>query len=101
MVWIELMYKAELSEVDQYLEAHHQYLSQYYNAGKFLFSGPTIPREGSIILAQMDRVAAVQVVKNDPFYIHGLADYRVVQFEPNRYGKSFAVLAKTKGKKYP
>lgn len=67
----------------------------------FYFQGQPYLGRGGIILAQMDRVAAVQVVKNDPFYIHGLADYRVVQFEPNRYGKSFAVLAKTKGKKYP
>ena len=41
-----LTYKKPLDEVDQFLQAHREYLAKHYAAGDFITSGPRAPRVG-------------------------------------------------------
>ena len=50
MFIVALTYKAELSEVDQYIDEHISYLEKHYALGKFIASGRKVPRTGGIIL---------------------------------------------------
>jgi uncharacterized protein YciI len=85
MFVIELTYKAPLKDIDASMPAHMRFLKKYYAAGKFLVSGRKIPRDGGIILAvggsreQMEAIA-----KEDPFYVRGLADVRVIEFRASQ-----------------
>lgn len=93
MFVISLTYVCELSEIEQYLEDHIQYLDAQYAKGFFLASGRKEPRTGGVILAQMDSRAALdQVLAQDPFKIHGLAHYEVIEFTPSKTSESLSFL---------
>jgi uncharacterized protein YciI len=81
MFVIELIYKADLSEIDAHMGAHVAFLKKYYTSGQFLVSGRKIPRDGGIILAVgKSREQIEAIIEEDPFHKHGLADFRIIQF---------------------
>jgi len=85
MFVIELIYKAALAEIDRSMPAHVDFLKKYYAAGNFLSSGRKIPRDGGIILAVgRNRQQIEAIVREDPFYERGLADFRIVQFRASQ-----------------
>ena len=85
MFVIELNYKAELAKIDAHMTAHVVFLKKYYASGNFLVSGRKIPRDGGIILAVGGNREEIEaIVKEDPFYVHGLADFRIVEFRASQ-----------------
>jgi uncharacterized protein YciI len=85
MFVIELVYKADLARIDAHMRAHVAFLKKYYDAGNFLVSGRKIPRDGGIILAVgASRQQIESIVTEDPFYTHGLADFRIVEFRASQ-----------------
>jgi uncharacterized protein YciI len=85
MFLIELNYKVDLAEIDAHMTAHVRFLNKYYATGQFLISGRKIPRDGGIILAMGDSRQQIQtIVEEDPFYQHGLADFRIVEFRASQ-----------------
>ena len=88
MIIIELIYKKPLEEVDKYLEAHRVFLDKFYKSGVFVLSGPKTPRTGGVILAKLNKQEGEALIKSDPFYQYQIADYRIVEFEPNRFSNS-------------
>ena len=85
MFVIELIYKAELSEIDAHMKAHMKFLKKYYAAGNFLVSGRKVPREGGIILAVgTSRQEIEGIVQEDPFVQQGLAEFRVIEFRASQ-----------------
>jgi uncharacterized protein YciI len=85
MFVIELTYKATLSEIDARMGAHVIFLNKYYAAGNFLVSGRKIPRDGGIILAVgKSRRHIEAIVEEDPFFEHGLADFRIIEFRASQ-----------------
>jgi uncharacterized protein YciI len=82
---IELRYKVELAEIDAHMKAHVAFLKKYYAAGNFLVSGRKIPRDGGIILAVgRDRAQIEAIIREDPFHVHGLADFRIIEFRASQ-----------------
>jgi uncharacterized protein YciI len=82
---IELSYKVDLTEIDAHMTAHVAFLKKHYAAGTFLVSGRKIPRDGGIILAAgKTRRQIEDIIREDPFYEHGLADFRVVEFRASQ-----------------
>ena len=85
MFVIELLYKADLHEIDGHMGAHVRFLKKYYAAGNFLVSGRKIPREGGIILAVGKSLKEIEdIVREDPFHEHGLADFRIIEFRASQ-----------------
>ena len=85
MFVIELIYKADLREIDAHMRAHARFLKKYYAAGNFLVSGRKIPREGGIILAVgKSREVIEEIIREDPFHEHGLADFRIIEFRASQ-----------------
>ena len=85
MFVIELTYKGTLAEIDASMAAHVKFLKKYYAAGNFLVSGRKIPRDGGIILAVgTSRQQIEQIVREDPFVEHDLADFRVIEFRASQ-----------------
>jgi uncharacterized protein YciI len=85
MFVIELIYKAELSEIDAHMKEHVAFLNKHYAAGRFLVSGRKIPREGGIILAVGESRAQIEaIIREDPFCSRGLADFRVIEFRASQ-----------------
>jgi uncharacterized protein YciI len=91
MFVIELVYKADLREIDAHMRAHVRFLKKYYAAGNFLVSGRKIPREGGIILAVgKSREEIETIVREDPFHEHGLADFRIIEFRASQRADDIA-----------
>ena len=85
MFVVELIYKAELAEIDARMRAHMTFLRKHYAAGTFLISGRKIPRDGGIILALANNRAELErVMQEDPFVKHGLADVRIIEFRASQ-----------------
>ena len=85
MFVIELTYKVPLAEIDAHMTAHVIFLKRYYASGNFLVSGRKIPRDGGIILAVGKSRREIEViVEEDPFYRHGLADFRIIEFRSSQ-----------------
>ncbi len=78
-----LTYIKPLEEVDRFLQAHRDFLSGHYAAGDFIASGPQNPRVGGVIMIKApDREAVLSIISQDPFHIHRIADYQIVEFTP-------------------
>jgi uncharacterized protein YciI len=85
-----LTYQKPLSEVDKHLEAHRAYLDQYYASGHLIVSGGQEPRTGGVILCRAEtKEQAVHIMKLDPFYLHQIAQYEVIEFVPTKYAAAF------------
>ena len=85
MFVIELLYKADLREIDLHMAAHVRFLKKYYAAGNFLLSGRKIPREGGIIIATAkNREEIESIVVEDPFVERGLAQFRIIEFRASQ-----------------
>jgi uncharacterized protein YciI len=90
MFVIELVYKAGLSEIDAHMRAHVAFLNKYYASGNFLASGRKIPRDGGIILAVGKSKEQIEsIIREDPFFHHGLADFRIIQFRVSQRADDF------------
>lgn len=85
MFVVELIYKADLKEIDAHMRAHMAFVKKQYAEGRFLISGRKIPRDGGIILALgKSRDEIETLMREDPFCKHGLAEFRVIEFRASQ-----------------
>lgn len=85
MFVIELIYKADLAQIDAHMKAHVAFLKKYYASGHFLVSGRKIPRDGGIILAVGESRQEIEAIAaEDPFCRRGLADVRIIEFRASQ-----------------
>lgn len=87
-----LTYKAPIEKVIELLEAHCCYLDKYYAAGIFLASAAGAPDGGVILCRAQSRAEVEKIIGEDPF--NAVADYRVIEFEPNKSVEGFKELLK-------
>ena len=86
MFIFKVNYKKPLEEVERYLSAHRAYLDKLYAEGILVASGPQEPRTGGVILCGAKTTdEAIEIYRNDPFYIHGIADYELTQFHATKH----------------
>ena len=95
MFIIELIYKVPLEEIDKHMKAHIAYLNKYYQAKNFIVSGRKIPRDGGIIIATAStRKEIEKIIKQDPFYKHKLAEFRIIEFNASQKANDINELMK-------
>jgi uncharacterized protein YciI len=100
MFIIQLTYRASLTDVDKYLQAHREFLDYYYKQGLLIASGPKKPRVGGIIIAATTNKTYLEsVFKKDPYYLAEIADYEFIEFTPVMQCDSLkALIQETEGK---
>lgn len=78
-------YTAPLEEIDYVLPDHAEWLSKQYEAGYFLASGRCVERAGDVIITgPMPRTRLNVILATDPFVLHRLVRYEVVEFHAGR-----------------
>ena len=82
MLIVDLTYKTSLDLVNENVQAHRDFLDKYYKEKVFLVSGPKIPKEGGVIVANVEKSKMEEIIKQDPFYTQGIADYKITCFDP-------------------
>ena len=86
MFIIDLNYIVSLEELDVHMADHVKYLRKYYKKDIFITSGRKVPRNGGIILALTDSKEEVEnIIKEDPFYKHNLAEFTITEFLTSQY----------------
>lgn len=100
MFIVMLNYKAPLSEVDKYLQAHREFLDYHYKQGLLLASGPLKPRTGGVLIALTDdRESLEEMLKQDPFYMAEISDYQIFEFTPVKHRDEIKeLILQTEGK---
>lgn len=100
MFIVQLTYKIPLVEVEKYVQAHRDFLDQYYGQGKLIASGPLKPRTGGIIIAAVNNREEVEAIfAQDPYQLAGVADYAFLEFVPVKHCEALKnIIDKTEGK---
>lgn len=94
MYVIVLKYVKPLSQVDKHMRAHVAYLKAQYRDGVFIASGRRNPRTGGVILARaMSPEALAEILAKDPFFVHGLAEFDIIDFATSMYAEAFEPFA--------
>ncbi len=94
MFVVTLTYTAPAERVDAVRTEHRDWLDQHVASGLLLVAGPQVPRMGGVFIvsSQLDRDALIAVLEQDPFALHGVADYSVVEFEATKVNPALAAL---------
>jgi uncharacterized protein YciI len=83
MYVVTLTYVKPLEEVDPLMDAHVAWLKSHYASGLFVASGRRVPRTGGVILARSGDEATLRAaLASDPFAVHQVARFDVVEFTP-------------------
>lgn len=78
-------------KITQYINAHNTFLDKYYKNNIFIVSGPRIPFDGGLILANVESKLLLEtIMKEDPFYENGIANFRIIEFTPSKYQQVLA-----------
>lgn len=93
MFIVSINYGKNISEIEDHLSDHIEYLDRYYAAGKFIASGRKVPRTGGVILAMAEeRHELDAILAKDPFKINNLANYDVTEFIVSKAAPQLAFL---------
>lgn len=91
MFVIVLTYVKPTEQIDELIPDHVAFLDRFYEEGTFIASGRRVPRTGGVIISKGDSVQAVwEIIKEDPFYKAGVAEYEVIEFTPSKYQPGFS-----------
>ena len=97
MFIVDLHYIAPLEKLDHHMAEHVKFLNKYYKQNIFIASGRKVPRTGGIILAQTTSHEQLEnILKEDPFYRHQLAEFRITEFLTSQYHPILKELIKGK-----
>src|SRR5688572_27098558 len=95
MFIINLHYIVPLDKLDAHMTDHVKFLQKYYKLDVFVASGRKVPRTGGIILALAHSKEALDnIIREDPFYIHKLAEFKVTEFLTSQSHPEFKKLLK-------
>lgn len=92
MFIIDLTYIRPLEEVELHLEEHREFLRKFYEANIFIASGRKNPRTGGVILCLASSADQVNnIIRQDPFHQHQVAEYKITEFIPTMGSQDFTV----------
>ena len=87
---IILRYIMPLEHIDAHRADHLKFLDQQYESDIFIASGRQEPCSGGVILARADNRAALEnILSQDPYFVHRLAEYQIYEFTPTKYNNAF------------
>lgn len=94
-----LHYKDPPEKLALHLPDHIAFLKKGYAQGNFIVSGRMFNDKGEVILSPLiGRWDFEQLLKEDPFKAHNLADYEIIGFEPSHFHLDFASFIRERDK---
>ncbi len=95
MFVINLHYIVPLEQIDAHMGDHMKFLNKYYKENVFVASGRKVPRTGGIILATgRTKEEIEELIKEDPFHSHKLAEFTVTEFLTSQVHAKFKGMLK-------
>ncbi|WP_295806264.1 YciI family protein [uncultured Nitratireductor sp.] len=79
MFIVSLRYVVPVGEVEPHMAGHMAWLEKHYADGTFIASGRKVPRTGGVILARGERSKLESCLADDPFVVHGVAEFEIIE----------------------
>ena len=93
MFVVILRYLVSPETMDLHRPAHWEWLDRYYAKGVLIASGPQIPKTGGCILARgVTRRELEDILREDPFSLHHLAEYQIFEVDVTKAAPDFVGL---------
>lgn len=78
-------YTKPADEVDKLLDGHKAWIAENSEAGRILLTARQVPLTGGLILARGESADEMrEMIRDDPFFASGAAEYEVLEFDPVR-----------------
>lgn len=75
-------YTAPIDEVERHLDGHREWVRAHAEAGRFIAAGREVPLGGGLIVATGVTRADLDLwIQDDPFIVHGVAQYDIREYE--------------------
>jgi uncharacterized protein YciI len=89
-----ITYIRPIEEIEARTAEHRVWLDQHVESGLLLLAGPMVPRTGGVLIfsGRETKDALAAILKQDPFAVHGLADYELIEFTPGKKNPLFNAL---------
>jgi uncharacterized protein YciI len=81
MLILTLTYQTDIEQADAHIGEHMAWVKEGYDQGWFIASGRKVPRTGGVIFARGDRAEIEDFCDSDPFIVHGIATYDVIEVD--------------------
>lgn len=83
---VEITFTVDVDKIGEVTDSHRKFLSEGYEQGWLLMSGPMVPRTGGIIVARSSSVDSLRdYFRRDPYAVKGMARYRFTEFKPVKH----------------
>jgi uncharacterized protein YciI len=90
MFIIMIHFTQPLEVIDKHVADHRQFLGEGYKKNYFVASGPRNPRTGGVVISQLkDRATVEKIFLQDPYYLNGVAEYEIIEFNPVLHHEDF------------
>jgi uncharacterized protein YciI len=81
-----ITYTSPMTEIDEILPSHREFLQKGYDSGILLMSGPQNPRSGGIVIARSESLNNLKdFFSNDPYNLQNAVNYRFIEFNPVKH----------------
>jgi len=91
MFIVIVSFKKSQDVLNQNLLLHRNFLDECYAKNYFIASGQNSQATGGVIISQLsDRTKLEKIIKQDPLYVHDIAEYKFIEFTPTKYHKDFS-----------
>lgn len=82
MFVVDITYTSPHEEVAAHRPEHVKWLENAFTRGNFVMAGPKTTKDGGILLSScQDKESLEAELAGDPYRVHGVATYEVVEFE--------------------
>ena len=95
MFIVTITYTQPIEAIEARTVEHRAGLDQHVASGLIIAAGPMVPRTGGILVARTGgtKQELETLLKDDPFQVHGLADYTVTEFKAGKLNPALAEFA--------
>lgn len=86
MFVVTVTYTQPIEAIEAKTAEHRAWLDGFLADGRLLLAGPMVPRTGGVLVFAKGPTKddIIDLLTADPFQIHGLARYDVVEFNPGK-----------------
>lgn len=78
---VDIEYIVPMDRVEPVIDSHMDFVRAAYEDGRFLMSGPKVPRSGGLIIMTADSADEAEIyLEQDPFAQEKVAKFRVTEF---------------------
>jgi uncharacterized protein YciI len=95
MFIVTITYTQPIEAIEARTAEHREWLDQHVASGLIVAAGPMVPRTGGVLVVSsaLTKDALETLLKDDPFKVHGLADYAVTEFKAGKLNPALVPFA--------